>query len=112
MGCKNWNLIGGVWIGYFLKQDEKFQMMTSSGEIVDNSSFMNLDESWNIPAYSYHYQYDDELELQDFSEVDLGLGVSFDYNNSELPPLCYQELIKMAVDFRFSELGHFIYGKA
>ena len=22
MGCKNWNLIGGVWIGYFLKQDE------------------------------------------------------------------------------------------
>ena len=93
MGCKNWNLIGGVWIGYFLKQDEKFQMMTSRGEIVDNSSFMNLDESWNIPAYSYHYQYDDDLEYQDFSEIDLGLGVSFDYNNSELPPLCYQETI-------------------
>ena len=96
MGCKNWNLIGGVWIGYFLKQDEKFQMMTSRGEIVDNSSFMNLDESWNIPAYSYHYQYDDDLEYQDFSEIDLGLGVSFDYNNSELPPLCYQEN-----DFKF-----------
>ena len=23
MGCKNWNLIGGVWIGYFLKQDQE-----------------------------------------------------------------------------------------
>ena len=72
-------------------------MITANGDIVDNSSLMNLDESWNIPVYSYYYQYDDELEPQDLSEIDLEHGVNFDYNNSELPPLFKSNFEKVLI---------------
>ena len=55
MGCKNWNLFGGVWLGYYLEQSGEYKMRTSLGEYVEGEQYQNTDKTWTIPAYDYDY---------------------------------------------------------
>ena len=83
-GCKNWNLIGGVWIGYYLEQNENFIIKTTHGLSVDQGDYLNIEKKWSVPAYDYQ----EDSEHSGIS--DLGNGIIFDYDNWDLPPLCYQ----------------------
>ena len=69
LGCKNWNLLGGVWLGYYLEQSGQYKMRTSNGVYVNDQEYQNTDKTWSIPAYDYDY----DLVKKDESSV-LGTG--------------------------------------
>jgi len=58
----------GVWIGYFLKQSEEFQLLNIRGEAV--KGFKPLIKGWRMNEWNYEYERIDRLE----SSVDLGNG--------------------------------------
>ena len=49
-GCKNWNLIGGVWIGYYLEQNDNFIIKNSNAITVAGNQYLNIEKKWNVPG--------------------------------------------------------------